>query len=177
MRKWIGILALVGMTLATTALAEQQQVRPYPFLRAKPSRHHLGLTLGMPQLISLRYEYHLAHSIDGFPSSMLGIEGMIAPTGIGIAYRGRFPQTRLYMALGYSFISLPRGLIDTEVDLGARVRHAGLASLELRLGNPSNDRMWVVGGGIWLDIDPEVHITLRPMVTLGVVHRLEGGED
>ena len=177
MRKWVIALALAGMALATPTLAEQTQVQPYPFLRPKPSHHHLGLTLGMPELINLRYEYHLGHSIDGFPTSMIGIEGLIAPTGIGIAYRGRFPQTRFYTSLGYSFISLPRGLIDTEVDLGPRVRHAFLAGLELRIGDPKSDHMWVIGGGVWLDVDPQVNIAVRPMATLGIVNRLGGGED
>jgi len=179
MGHWAGSLALVlALALAGEAgAAGRPDVHPYPFLRPKPSRHHLGLTLGMPGMLNIRYEYHLKHSLDGLPAAMIGVDGLLAPTGIGVEYRSRYPYTRLYMTLGYEFISLPRGLIDSDVDIGARVRHAFLAGLELRLGDPLNGRMWVLGGGVWLDMTPEMKITLRPTVGLGVVHRLGGGED
>ena len=112
----------------------RNQLEPYDFMAIKPPRHHIGANLGIPQMLNIHYEYAPALDRFGHSASLLGVDFTIAPLGGGVSYRQRIPETSFFIMLGYAYLSIPRGFVDAEVDLGWRVRSA---------------QLWNFAGGIW----------------------------
>jgi len=172
----IAIAVAFGCGAVKAEVPIRKQLEPYSFMLHKPPRHALGASMGVPQFLNAHYEYALSLDRFGRAESLLGLDLTIAPVGGGLSYRARLPETNLFMMIGYGYLSVPRGLVDAEVDLGWRVRHSFTAMMEVRWGDLEMGRQFLFGAGAYLEMNPLMEVVARPAVSLGVVHPLGGRE-